>query len=112
MPNQMMPWDEVTNRSNPTCSTKINKLIKAMIKKEVARLGKKSQARRPFEQNKFEALIEAISHGNDTSVVIWLVLYIIFQYIMMARVDDTAKFRRPDLKPFQAYPDYGLLAKL
>ena len=33
MPNQMMPWDEVTNRGNPTCSAKINKLIKAMIKK-------------------------------------------------------------------------------
>ena len=31
---------------------------------------------------------------------------------MIARVDDTAKFRAPDLKSFHQYPNYGVIARL
>ena len=31
---------------------------------------------------------------------------------MIARLDDTAKFRLPELKPFVRYPDFGVTAKL
>ena len=68
-------------------------------------------ARHLIKQQEFEALVEAISRG-ETSVAVWLVAYIVFQYAMIARVDDTAKFCRPDLKTFRAYPKYGLLGKL
>ena len=30
---------------------------------------------------------------------------------MIARVDVAAKFRSPDLKPFNKFPDYGVTAK-
>ena len=35
-----------------------------------------------------------------------------FMYNMIAWVDDTAKFRLPNLKPFNKFPDYGITAKL
>ena len=78
-----MPWDDLSQRGNPTCSAKVNKLIKAMIRKEVARLGRKSMAWRPFEPKEFEALVEAISR-EETSVAVLLVTYIVFQYAMIA----------------------------
>ncbi len=31
---------------------------------------------------------------------------------MVARIDDTAKFRVPDLQPLHAFPDYGITARL
>ena len=35
-----------------------------------------------------------------------------FQLHMIARLGGTAKFRLPDLKAFQQFPDFGCTAKL
>ena len=48
MLNQITPWNEISHVSNPTCSTVVNKIIKAMKKMEAAWLGRPSQARRAF----------------------------------------------------------------
>ena len=42
----------------------------------------------------------------------WLSAYLSFMYNMIAWVDDMAKLRSPDLKPFFQFPDYGITAKL
>jgi len=50
---------------------------------------------------------------DDVEEACFLVAYFRFQYNMIARVDDTAKFRSPDLlKPFHQYPEYGVIVKL
>ena len=33
-------------------------------------------------------------------------------YNMIARLDNTAKFRSPDRNPYYRFPDYGVTAKL
>ncbi len=42
----------------------------------------------------------------------WLAAYVAFQLSMVARIDDTAKFRAPDLQPLHAFPDYGITTQL
>ena len=111
MPNKLMTWDEVTGRGNPTRCTEINQLIRVMIRKEVGRLGMPSQARRSFIAREFEKLIVQFGRHNDLRAV-WLASYFCFQFNMMARLDDTAKFRRPDLQAWNAYPEFGVTAKL
>jgi hypothetical protein len=52
MLNQITPWNEISHVGNPTCSTVMNKIVKAMKKMEAARLGRSSQAQRavrPYE---------------------------------------------------------------
>ena len=111
MPNKMTNWDEINRRGNPTCCAEINKLIKSMIKMEVAKRGMPSQARRSLVPAEFKLLMDKMGHAKETTGI-WASAYFAFQYNLIARVDDTAKFRRPDLQPFHAYPDYGITAKL
>jgi len=35
-----------------------------------------------------------------------------FQYNLIARVDDTSKWRAPDLQPFDEFENYGITARL
>ena len=83
-----------------------------MKKMEAARRGKPSQARRPLFPVEFEAIIENLCTHNDLEDGTWLSDYLSFIYNMIARVDDTAKLRSPDLKPSNEFPDNGVTAKL
>ncbi len=112
MPNKMTNWDEVTQRGNPTRCPQVNGLIRLMIKAEVARRGMPSQARRSLTPKEFENLMEKIRKEGEESCAVWLAANFCFQYNMMARVDDTAKFRRPDLQAWRAYPEFGVTSKL
>jgi len=40
------------------------------------------------------------------------VAYFAFQLAMISRLDDTAKFRLPDLKPYTKYQDYAIMSRL
>ena len=106
------PWSEVAKVGNPTRATAINRIIRGMKKMEASRRGKPSQARRPLLPPEFEAIIETLSKHKELEVGTWLSAYLSFMYNMIARVDDTAKFRSPDLQPFNEFPDYGVTAKL
>ena len=54
MPNNITPRYDVAEMCNPTHSTAVNKLrLKAVIKKEAARVGHPSQARRVFQSSKY-----------------------------------------------------------
>ena len=50
-------WDEERRRANPTKCHQINRLIKAVKKKETRRLGKLLQADRAFEVEEFSQLV-------------------------------------------------------
>ena len=58
MPNRLMPWNEQTRNGNPTRSTAVNDLIKAVKKQEVRKEGKKSSARRPMALAEFVSMID------------------------------------------------------
>ena len=105
-------WSEVTRKGNPTRAGSINKLLRAMKRMEVARRGKPSQARRSFVPKEFERLVTLCETHENAEVGPWLSSYVTFQLHMIARLDDTAKFRLPDLKVLQQYPDFGWTAKL
>ena len=111
MPNKMTNWDEITGRGNPTRCPQINALIRSMVRAEVARLGMPSHARRAMVSKEFENMIEIFGKSNDL-VGIWLAAFFVFQFNMMARVDDTAKFRRPDLQGWTAYPEFWVTANM
>ena len=112
MLDQGTPWSNVAKVGNPTRSTPLNRIIRKMKEMEAARCGKPSQARRPLRPAEFETIIETLSKKKELEVGTWLTAYLSFMYNMIARVDDAAKFRSPDLQPFHQFPDYGITAKL
>ena len=91
MLNQITPWNEISRIGNPTRSTLVNKIIKAMKKMEAARLGRPSQARCAFRPMEFKQVIEILSAQGDEPGI-WMAAYLAFQFSMIARIDDTAKF--------------------
>jgi len=112
MLDQNHQWSEVTKKGNPTRAAVINKLLRAMKKMEAARRGKPSMARRSFIPKEFEKIVTLAENHEDPEVGACLPSYMTFQLHMIARLDDTAKFRLPDLKGFRQYPDLGCTAKL
>ena len=111
MLNQMTPWNKIAGMGNPTRSIAVNKIIKAMKKMESARLGRPSNARQAFRSMEYEQVIEIL--GAQTGEPgIWLAAYLEFQLSMIARIDDTAKFRAPDLQPLEDFPFFGVTARL
>jgi hypothetical protein len=59
----------------------------------------------------YEQVIEIL--GDQTGEPgIWPAAYLAFQLSMIARIDDTAKFRAPDLKPLEDFPFFGVTARL
>ena len=111
MPNKLTNWDEVTKRGNPTRCAELNSLLGSMIKMEVAHRGMPSKARRALTTDEYTVLICLMAVG-DSFFGACLCAYFAFQVSMIARVDNTAKFRRPDLQTYQPYPEYAITAKL
>ena len=83
-----------------------------MDKMEAAGRGKPSQARRALLASEYAAIIAALAKHSDFEVGCWLSAYLVFMYNMIARLDDTSKFRSPDLQPFHQFLDYGVTTKL
>lgn len=112
LPDPSLPWNDIAKLGNPTKSSRVNKLIATIRKKEVAGFGVPSQARRALDATEFESLMEIIDSERNEEDRVFLSAYFKFQYNMIARVDDTAKFRLHDLKVFHQYPDFGVIARL
>ena len=112
MSDQDPQWSEVTRKGNPTRAGSINKMLKAMKRMEIARRGTPSQAWRSFVRKEFERLVTLCGQHERAEVGPWLSSYVTFQLHMIARLDDTATFRLPDLKVLHQYPDFGCTAKL
>lgn len=112
MVNKNMPWNEIAKVGNPTRSHLINDLLKNMKKMETARLGVPSQARRALVAGEYEQFIRMMCENDDKQVGSWLAAYNCFQYNMIARVDDSAKWRSPDLQPLEDFENYGVTVRL
>jgi len=110
MPNRNMVWNDRTKEGNPTKSDVLNDFIKVVKKKEVRKEGKTSQAKRPMDITEYRQLIDKIRNG-DLSKKYALAAYFIFQFHMIARVDDVMHFSQEDLTPNLEY-DFTLKSKM
>ena len=112
MPNNNNAWVETSRIGNPTRSVAIAKIIKHLKKKETARRGASSQARRAFVEEEFRQIVHHFEAKTNKELASWGSAYTRFQFSMISRVDDAAKLRKPDLYTFQQYPEYGVCTKL
>ena len=110
MPNRNMVWNNRSKEGNPTKSDVLNDFIKVVKKKEVRKEGKTSQAKRPMDITEYRQLIGKIRNG-DLSKKYALAAYFIFQFHMIARVDDVMHFSQEDLTPNLEY-DYTFKSKM
>ena len=113
MPNKNMPWNEQAQQGNPTRSSVLNDMIKVVKKKEVRKLGKASSARRALALPEFRQLIEKVRFPSNPGFThkYSLAAYYIFQFHMVARVDDVMHFKCDDLTPHLEF-DFALKSKM
>ena len=84
-----MKWDLQNNSGNPTKLVIVNDLIKRIKKEEVRREGKASAARRPMELTEFAEVIKRCRMmPHDHTAHHTGAAYFLFQFRMMARLDD------------------------
>jgi hypothetical protein len=111
IPNRLLHWNEQTQQGNLSQSNLVNGLIKTVKKKEVRRQGRVSSVQRPMESTEFIELITQLRVDTHPSHKYTLAAYFIFQYNLMARLDDVKNFKLEDLTPSLEYK-YLLKSKM
>ena len=111
MPNRLAHWDVRTGSGNPTKSVKVNDLIKLVKKKEVRRQGTISSARRPMVVTEFVQVVKHLRAESSTFAKYTAASYFIFQFHLIARLDDVANFSHSDITPHIEY-DFALKSKM
>ena len=113
MPNRNMPWNQQSSQGNPTRSSELNDLIKIVKKREVRKQGKASCARRAMEISEFRQLINEnrFPRNDGYTHKYALAAYFIFQFHMVARVDDVMHFKCDDLTPHLEF-EFALKSKM
>jgi hypothetical protein len=112
MPNSHMEWNEAARTGNPTRSRLLARLLRSMKRFQVQRRGATSRVRRPVTPEEFEQIEELIWCLEDKEAALCAAAYFCFQFAMIGRLDDTAKFRQPDLQPYPKYEDYAVMGRL
>ena len=104
-------WDPKTKSGNPTKSRIISQFMNALKVKQVRNLGQPSRARRPLTQKEFCKIIGLLRLDESPEKCYGLPAYFLFQYHMMARVDDVSHMKLDNLKPHLDY-SFVLLSKM
>ena len=84
---------------NPTKSAEVNALINRVQKAEVRHQGVPSQARSEFRTKELEAIIEVFEKHPDIDKRMFLSAVFKYQYHLGARVDDSCKALKINIKP-------------
>jgi len=105
MPNRF------SKEGNPTRSIEVQTLIKDVRLAEVRKQGAPSKARRPLHKSEFEQTIKLLETNHDIQLRYMVPASARFFYNMIARVDDTAEFKKEDLKPHTQF-DFALQVKM
>ena len=111
MPNRLAHWDVQTNRGNPTKSVLVNKLIKQIKKKEVRKQGTMTSSRRPMVVDEFAHVIKDLRGQPAAFAKYSAASYFIFQFHLIARLDDVANFSHADITPHIEF-DFALKSKM
>jgi hypothetical protein len=81
----------------------VNELVKMVKKREIQKQGRVSSAQRPMELAEFIKLIMQLRADRHPSHKYTLDVFFIFQYNLMARLDDMKNFKLEDLTPCLEY---------
>jgi hypothetical protein len=100
-----MHWNFELGIGNPTKSTDINDLIKAVVRKETRHEGKELQARRPFEKEEFVQVLKLCSQFKNPNIQYGIPALFKFAFHMIARLDDSCEFKTENFQANLRYPD-------
>lgn len=114
-PLKNMTWNDMASAGNPTKSIAVNDFIKHVVKLETRKRGRPSRACRPLEIIEYQNLIKGFLSRWQTvpaSVTFGFTAYCNFQLSMIARVDDTAQWKKEHFKAHPQFPEWALKTKL
>ena len=96
-------WDPKSKSGNPTKSKIISQFMNALKVKQVRNLGQPYRYCCPLTQKEFCKIIELLRIDEFPEKCYGLPAYFLFQYHMMARVDDVDHMKLRNLKPHIDY---------
>ena len=96
LPHQNMPWDDITQKGNPTRSRAVHHMIQKVKVHEVRGTGVKSNARRAVEWEEFVNVLVAVreiySESKEYSMLMALSV-LTLQWQLIGRIDDIMQLR-------------------
>jgi hypothetical protein len=93
MPNKLMAWNAIAQVGNPTRPIEVNELIKTVKKQEVRKQGRSSTARRAITPHpKCLCMLDYLKEDQDAMHRYGVPCLFVFQYNLIARIDDTCQF--------------------
>ena len=107
-----MVWNDARQEGNPTRSAQLARLTKHMRRFQTQCRGVTSCVRRPLTPQEFECIQEANWKIPNRELGLCGSALNSFQLHMVGRLDDSAKFRKADLKAYTVYPEFGVWARL
>jgi len=91
LPHQNMPWDNITQKGNPTRSKAVHHMIQKVKVHEVRGTGVKSNAHRAVEWEEFVNVLVAVreiySESKEYSMLMALSV-LMLQWQLIGRIDD------------------------
>ena len=103
-------WDAQTKRGNPTRSVKLNELVKSLKKLEFCCVGVTSKAVRQLEESEWEQMIQIFSESNSDEVKYTFTSFMIAQFHLSVRLDDTSHMFINNFKVHDEY-DFKITGK-
>lgn len=111
MPNKSAMWDVRREEGNPPKSKVVNDVIDHVGEKQVKKLGAEPKHVRPLTIPEFDQVINMMC-GFDKSITKYSIYsFLIFQYNLIARIDDVAHVYMNMLKPHYEH-SFALIVEL
>ena len=98
MSNRLSKWNPLAPNGNPTKYVEVKELIKRVKKKEVS----KQKQTKSGQTTSWARWVRSIGPYNHTMYMVPTACK--FQYLMVAKVEDTANLKEEDLKPNPEFP--------
>jgi hypothetical protein len=111
MPSNLETWSIRSKSGNPTCSVLVNNLVKSIKKMEVRRQGAPSQARRALLAAEYELIIRILRNSTDPTHKYLCPAFHMFQFNLIARVDDTAHLKKENIRTHPEF-NFSLLTRM
>ena len=111
MPSKLETWSVRARTGNPTRAILVNNFVKSIKKMEVRRQGAPSQARRALTAGEFESIIRILRASSDPVRKYLCPAFHMYQFNLIARVDDTAHLKKENIRVHPEYP-FSLLTRM
>ena len=97
LPRQNMPWDDITQKGNPTRSRAVHHMIQKVKVHEVRGTGVQSNARRAVEWEEFVNVLIAVreiySESSKAHSMLMALSVLTLQWQLIGRIDDIMQLR-------------------